>query len=394
MGMDYGDIDFDSIHEDCVPMDDAVSYALENHWQDVEEAISQGKSEEWLSQSKPCIELLSIISQRDRAHMRGAMKKWLRKGLSDGEELTQEKLFSIASDVSTFLEQLPSSFLLQSAFHRIAPYNFQQPEEPTADRCISLSARSCILGDELAWAKDLLIVSRAFREFLSAVSEPSVQESFVSMRISDPIQILNGYLRVSPNQPLIYWIGEDKQLKFGRCPDPEVADLSSFLANWISDYLKNHYPRLDLGVCSECGRFFVRERRDKTFCSKTCQNRVAYQRKKIFESGALTQVNIAPDDACDIHTGLWMHHPRFGIGLIESNVSQTKSTPSLPKKKSRVVDEVRYRSMLSRKTIIQVRFLHGVRTLSYSDMFEGQKNEDQLPTFYEVKSEEILAELL
>ena len=109
----------------------------------------------------------------------------------------------------------------------------------------------------------------------------------------------------------------DRQTRFNRCPNPEYPNLSSFIANWISDYLKNYYPLVDLGVCAECGRFFERERRDKTFCSKTCQNRVAYKRKKIFESDAFAPVNVAPDDACEIEAGLWLHHPRYGIGLIE-----------------------------------------------------------------------------
>ena len=45
-------------------------------------------------------------------------------------------------------------------------------------------------------------------------------------------------------------------------------------------------------------------------------------------------------------------------------------------------------------TVLQVRFLHGARVLRFTDLFEGQKKEEQLPQFYEVKSEETLAELL
>ena len=55
---------------------------------------------------------------------------------------------------------------------------------------------------------------------------------------------------------------------------------------------------------------------------------------------------------------------------------------------------IRYRSMLSRRINVKVRFLHGIRVLGYSDIFEGQKREDQLPTFYRVKSEETLVRLL
>jgi hypothetical protein len=394
MGMDYGDVDYDSIHDECVRMDEAVSYTLQNHWDEVKDALGEENSQKWLLQSKPCLDLLSIVSQRDRAHMRGAIKKWLRKKQSDGDDLSEEKLFSIAADVSAFLEQLPPTIASFPAFNNIAPNGYHQMQEPTAARCIALSARACILGDELTWARDLLIVSRAFRDFLSAISDSDLHEPFLSLRIKEPIQVFNEYLRKTPAQILVYWRDGEKELRFGRSPDPEVADLSSYASEWICDYLKNHYSRLGLGVCSECGKFFARERRDKTFCSKTCQNRIAYQRKKIFESDALAQVNIAPDDACDIAPGLWMHHPRFGIGLIESVSSASKPALSLPGKMRRNIDEVRYRSMLSRKAIVQVRFLHGVRTMGYSDLFESQKTEDQLPTFYQVKSEETLAELL
>jgi hypothetical protein len=391
--MNFDEEDSD-LHEDCVATEDVFSYALENYWDELEEAVSDAKGQEWLKRSKPCLELLSIVSQRDRAHMRGAIKKWLRKKQSDGEELTEEKLFSIAADVSAFLEQLPTPFPYPPGIHNMDLSGHEGLLEPTAARCIGFSARACALGDDLSWARDLLVVARAFRDFLSAVSDADLQQPYLALRIREPIQIFNSYLSKTPPELLIYWCGADKQLRFGRCPDPEFPHLSSYVVSWICDYLKNRYPQVGLGVCSECGKFFARERRDKTLCSKTCQNRVAYQRKKILESGALAQVNIAPDDACDINPGLWIHHSRFGIGLIESVSTASKPALTLPKKIATTVDEVRYRSMLSRKAIVQVRFLHGVRMLGYSDLFEGQKNEDQLPTFYEVKSEETLAELL
>jgi hypothetical protein len=383
---DYGDP-----HDDCVSVDDVVSYALENNWNEVEEAVSEFGSKEWLSRSKPCLELLSILSQRDSAHMRGAMKKWLRKKQNDAEAFTEEKLFSIASDVSAFIEQLQTSFPLPPVLHDIGPSGYQGMHEPSAARCIGFSGRACNLLDDIVWAKDLLVVSRAFRDILSAISDPELVQPYLNWRITEPVKALNSYLRKTPAQFLIYWREGDKQLKFGRCPDPEFADLSSYIANWISDYLNNHHEHVKLGVCSECGKIFIRERRDKTLCSKTCQNRLAYQRRKILESDALGEINISPDDACDIVAGLWMHHPRFGIGLVEG-VNTPKRSAVIAGLSA--VDEVRYRSTLSKKTILQVRFLHGVRMLGYSDLFENQKKEDQIPKFYKVNSEETLAELL
>jgi len=389
----FGDDEYD-LHEDCVSTDDVVPYVFENHWDEVEEAVSDFHGQRWLEQSRPCLELLSIVSQRDRAHMRGALKKWLRKRQSDRDEPTEEQLFSIAADVSGFIEQLLTTYPLPPVVYNIGPKGYQGTQEPSAARCIAFSARACTLEGNLSWAKDLLIVSRAFRDFLSAVSDTDLQDTYLRLRITEPIEIFNSYLRKTPAHFLVYWQQGDKQLAFGRCADPEFSDLSSFITNWICDYLQNHYSHVSLGVCAECGKFFVRERRDKTFCSKTCQNRVAYKRKKILESGALAQVDIAPDDACDIVAGAWMHHPRFGIGLVEAVSSQSKPTMPLLAKVAKGTDNARYRSMLSRKVIVQVHFLHGVRMLRYSDLFEGEKKEDQLPTFYEVKSEETLAELL
>jgi hypothetical protein len=392
--MSYDEIDYGDPHEDCVSTDDVFTYACENHWDELEEVVGDSKSQEWLSQTKSCIELLSIVSQRDQAHMRGALKKQLRVKQSSGERVTEEQLFSIASDVSAFLEQLAISHPYSKVLFDIAPDGYEG-QAPTAARCIAFSSQACSLENDLSWARDLLTITRAFRDFLSAVSDADLQAPHLHLRMREPVKVFNSYLRKTPAQLLVFWQNDkDKKVAFGRCPDPKSSDLSSFIANWISDYLKDHYSHISLGACAECGKFFARERRDKTFCSKTCQNRVAYRRKKLLESDALLQINIAPDDACDITAGLWIHHPRFGIGLVEAVSSASKPPSSLPKSVATKVDEVRYRSMLSRKAMVQVRFLHGVRILGYADLFEGQKKEEQVPTFYEVKSDEVLAELL
>jgi hypothetical protein len=392
--MNYGDEEYD-LHENCVSTDDAVPYVFENHWEEVEEAVADAHAREWLIQSRPCLELLSIVSQRDREHMREATRKWLRKKETDGHEPTEEQLFSIAADVSSFLEQLQSSFPPPPVVYSISPdHGYQGSQEPTAVRCLGFTTKACTIGGDFSWAKDLLIIMRAFRDLVSAASD-DFEQTFLILRARDPIQIFNNYLRRAPADLLVYWLQkDDKALRFGRCPDPEFSYLSSYIANWIASYLEKHYLHIHLAACAECGKFFVRERRDKTFCSKTCQNRVAYKRKKILESSALAEVNIPPDDACDIAAGLWMYHPRFGIGRIESASSASRPSLALPRKSASAVDEVKYRSMLSRKIVLQVRFLHGMRAMKYSDLFEGRKKEDQLPTFYEVKSEETLAELL
>jgi hypothetical protein len=393
MEYEYEPANYDP-HEECVSTDDVVPYVFENHWAEVEEAVSDARGKSWLADTRPCLELLTIISQRDREHMRGAIKKWLRKRQTAGDEPTEEQLFSIAADVSAFLEQLPQSFPLPPVVYDIDINGYQGVDQPSAARCIGFSSGTCNLDADLSWAKDLLELSRAFRDFLSAISDPELKEPYLRLRITGSMRLFNHFLQKTPAQLLIYWQGADKQPRFGRCPDPQVSSLSSLLANWISDYLTDHYSSVGLGVCVECGKFFVRERRDRTFCSKTCQNKIAYKRRKILESDALEQINIAANDACDIEPGLWIHHPRLGLGLVENLSSRNSSIPPVLARAATNVDTVKYRLMLSRKLLLQIRFLHGVRVLGYTDLFEGQKREDQLPTFYRVKSEETLAELL
>ncbi len=314
--------------------------------------------------------------------MRGAIKRWLRKKQTAGDEPTNEQLFPIAGDVSAFLEQLPQSFPLPPIVYDIDFNGYQGPDEPSIARYIGFSSRACILDADLSWAKDLLELSRAFRDLLSAgLSDPDIEEPYLRIRITGSIQLLNTYLQRTPAHLLIYWQGVCKQPRFGRCPDPQFSNLPSLLANGISDYLTNHYSSVGIGACVECGKFFVRERRDRTFCSKTCQNKVAYKRRKILESDALEQIDISPRDACDIQSGLWIHHPRLGLGLIESLCSNDSSIPPSLARAATNVDMIKYRLMLSRKLLLQIRFLHGVRVLDHGDLSAGQKREDQLPTF-------------
>lgn len=373
--------------------EDVLSSALENYWDEIRDAVEDVRGSDWLATSATCLELLSTVSERDFAHLRGGLKKFLRKGQNDGDELKDEQLFAIASDVAAFVEKLPIPPPDSNFWKFPVGGKLQRGQDPTPSRCVALAAAKCILGDDLSWARELLAVTKVFRDILSVLSEPEVQELSLRIRLQQPLESLNYFLTRSAAPILVQWGFTGKQPSFGRCPDPKISDLPAYLAEWISDYLKNYYPRVGIGVCAECGKFFARERRDKTFCSKTCQNRVAYKRKKILGSDALERLNIAPDDAVEIVAGLWMHHPRFGIGLIEGLTTDSKPVSSMLQA---LVDKqaARYRSMLARKVVVQVRFLHGVRMLTFTDLFEAQKKEEQLPDFYQVKSEETLAELL
>lgn len=389
----YDDRDFDDLHDECVRQDDAVSYALENHWDEVEDQILSAQDEAWLSDSKPFVEILSAVSQRDRSHLQALIRNRLRGRRDESDKGSDPQLFEIAADVAGLVEQLGATTSSRFTAGKVPDY--QRIAKPTPAQCIGSSGTALNLEDDLSWANDLLILTRAFRDFLSAVSDDDPHNSLLTFRVREPIEVFNNYLQRAPQNLLIYWKTSNGEVGFGRSPDPEKNELCSLVANWISDYLTTHSSRVGLGICAECGKLFARERRDRTFCSKTCQNKVAYKRKRIFQNDVLLRVNISPDDACNISGGLWMHHPRFGLGLIESVscdreplLSLLKAAPAGPS------EQARYKSMLSRRIRLEVRFVHGVRRFGYSELFAGQKTEDQVPTFYSVKSEETLADLL
>jgi hypothetical protein len=390
---DDGD-DYAEVHENCVPANEVVSHVFQNNWAEVEYAVDSARGDEWLRQSKPCLDLVSKVSEIDRARSASILKKKLQQSQGEEEEeVSDELLLTIATEICRFLENTPASDPRQS--FSLQDNDINRIFEPTPTRLLISSAQTCGVGDDLSWARDLLLLCRAFTDFLSLLSDGDVQGPALRARLREPIQILNSYRCQSPAPILVCWEGADRDVRFSECQNPELPNLCSFIAGWISGYLKSYFPQVGLGVCAECGRLFERERRDKTFCSKTCQNRVAYKRKKIFESEALATTSVTPETACDITPGLWMHHPRFGIGLVESVADGNATMDSLSSDRVISADiKVRYKAARSRRTRVTVRFLHGLRILGYSDLFEDQKREDQLPTFYRVNSRADLERLL
>src|SRR2546422_7244227 len=105
---------------------------------------------------------------------------------------------------------------------------------------------------------------------------------------------------------------KDKRLRLQKVMNAELNPLHVALTHWMLVYLTEHIEFIQLAVCVECGRIFERERRDNVYCSKTCQNRVAYKRKKIFEAGVLRELAIPPDAATSLRAGLCLYHPRLG----------------------------------------------------------------------------------
>jgi len=249
--MSYDEADFDGVPEGYTADEDVLSSAFDNHWDEIKEAVEDTRGADWLTDSATCLELLSIVSRRDFTHLLGGLKKFLRKGQSYGDLLTGEQLFAIASDVSAFIEKLPVPLSNKSVLSYAGSVKLQGEQEPSPSRCVAMAAGKCILGDDLSWAKDLLTITRTFRDILSALSDPELQEFNLRLRLQEPLRSLNYFLTRTSAMPLVQWPISGKQVFFGRCPDPESSDLPSYMAEWISDYLKDYYPRVGIGVSVE-----------------------------------------------------------------------------------------------------------------------------------------------
>jgi hypothetical protein len=190
------------------------------------------------------------------------------------------------------------------------------------------------VGDDLSWAVDLVEVARAFRGLLIALADEEADEHIAIRRrfdsllhsraanadaeSSDPLlKSLNSFLQKGLVTRLVLQYQRGKAT-FTKTVDPNHTPLAVSLANWISDYLTIYREDVDLAVCVECCRIFKRDRSDNAYCSKTCQNRVAYKRKRIFGAGVLREVQIDSEDTTALTPGLWIYYPRFALGRIEN----------------------------------------------------------------------------
>jgi hypothetical protein len=234
-------------------------------------------------------------------------------------------------------------------------------------------------------------VTRTFRDILFAISEPL--ETFSNGRnLTDALNILNDTMQRSSNNEIAYWQTPEKTIAFGRIPHDQSTSLTSCLTNWFVEYLVNFYPYVNLSVCVECGVFFQRQRKDNVYCGKTCQNRVAYKRKKIFETNALREVSVDPDTTAEIRPGLMFYHHRLGLGVVEeANYIVNKAVDQFDPKTSDSF-KAKYFASRAKSIRVKVRFLHGVRTLRHAELFVIPKGEN-LPRFYSMTEPEVVAAL-
>jgi hypothetical protein len=379
---DEPDVPEGYIHED-----QALEYVFETQWTAVEESVKADAAERWLRDGKPWLDLLNIVSQHDKEHLREAIRKGIAGGGSSlSDDIVEPQSFRVASDVARLLESMGSP-----------------------------RAKYCMPSDDFAWANSLIKLTRAFREILFLISEPG-DSWMVHYHLGRPISELNSALAQGRPAELKWRPSDSKTLEFHREVDSQLTPLHSVIAEWMCEFLMSHSASLGLAVCTECGTIFVRARRDNVYCSKTCQNRVAYKRKKIFESGVLVEEKIDAAAPSALVAGVWLNHPRLGLGRIEAarftdrklwvkfkdhrfaqNIPNDSTAEEYLERVSKdaKAKPVEWEEIVDPGSIeVRVRFLQLARSFRSWELFPNDKKTDSIPTFYRVVDPATLADLL
>jgi hypothetical protein len=333
MSWDEHDDGGQEAYEESLLEEHAVEWVLSNKFDEIEKAVLDNRANQWLSESEPWLELLNIVSQHDKEQLRA----WIREGVinnkggidgprreEENEQQSSEEaqVFAIASDVSKFLERLPKEepgTLFAS---------LKDTEAPKPLKTLSRYAEACNVSEDLDWAEKLIHVVRAFRDLLFGMSSVGGERS-LRRALAGPLRKIEEARTEGEPSELVFLGFANKVTRFRRESNPEVTALSTCLSEWMRDYLENYSSYVDLAVCVECGRIFSRTRSDNFYCSKTCQNRVAYKRKKVFESGVLREIEIKESDLekegvpKKLKAGVCVYHPRMGLGIIREVISKS-----------------------------------------------------------------------
>ena len=357
--------------------EEGVRYALEEKPQEVEAAVREWQADRWLEESHDWLELINIVSQHDREQLRNSVRYRALFG-SKTPQLPEEAeagLFNLASDVSKFLETHKRTFSASSGGQFVkrvyVSESIRDEYRPVLVPSLALYAEYCDVSDDVRWVSELVTLTRAFRDILFAIGDPQSKRS-LEWELSQHIRVVNAALERGTCSRLIY-TGFARRHQFGREPYVEKTPLVSFFASWISEYLASYSERIDLGACVECGKIFSRQRSDNAYCSKTCQNRVAYKRKRIFETGLLERIEVTFKNVAEkLQQGVWVYHPRLGLGFVRF-VDRKRRTPSS----------------------FDVQFTHVVRTFAVRQLFGSDSGRDGSKIeFYKETNAAALAELL
>lgn len=283
--------------------EEALPYVLENHPDEIKEEVRGWQAEDWVEKSDGWLQLVNVVSQRDRHLFRDAMlHRALMQVFGDKPpEASAVKdlfLFGVASEVSKFLEFAASPFRAYLS--------------------------QCVVGEDLNWAAHLIDLTRAFRELLFALADPQISLTY-DIRWS--INTINEALAKGPRSKLAFRPDTNRPV-FAREANADEIPLLAMVGEWMCEYLEHYSDRIDLGVCVECGKIFQRQRRDNAYCSKTCQNRVAYKRRKVFDSGLLQPIEVSPKTLAEnVREGVWAWHSRFGLGVVDEVIKSGALSP-------------------------------------------------------------------
>jgi hypothetical protein len=390
---DYDPEPFESeLPEGLINVEDAFEHVVESQWDDLLEFVAQAKNEEWLKSSKPFLDLLSLVSRHDKDQIRDL----IRAGISpdratEPDGLSEPRLFSVATEVCTFLENLANVSPRGNFSSNFVSGTHWLARPPDSVSYILSCRESCSLGDDLGWARDLISLTRTCRNVLFALSEAS-DPVVRSKKLGTLLTSLNEILQHDAQYRLAYWYDTDKDIHFRRLPNANPDSLVSCLAHWFANYLEDFSPSISLATCVECGTVFSRQRKDNVFCSKTCQNRVAYKRKKILETDALREIHVDSGTTHEIAAGLLFHHARLGLGLVQDVKYELGLVGDSIAASADEGFKARFRASRAKSIRMRVLFLHGVRTLSYTEIFDVQKD-DTLHHFYSVVDREVVAAL-
>jgi hypothetical protein len=354
----------------------------DDRWERVVDQVHWDQALEWQKEGALWLQILNVVAEHDKEHVRQAVRERIGPTHDTRADLAEAELFSIGGAISALLESRRSPF-----------------------------AEHCQVGDDLEWVRGVVQVSRAFREVLFAVAGDAGV-----MDLRRPLGVLNAARSERGAPEVVSRRVGVKEVVFRQQRDPARTPLAVMLAEWGLEYLTTHRPQLNLAFCTECGRVYARERRDHVYCSKTCQNRVAYKRRRIFDAGVLRAVTVNPNAPDVLQPGLWLHHPRLGLGVVEAVTYEkrrlwirlqngTRFGERIPpgmsaerylaqlKKSGRASEAVGWEETVDPHSLeAQVRFPHLVRTFSFSDLFA--KRGESTASFYAVQDAKKFAELL
>jgi hypothetical protein len=384
---------FDHDNEPDYDPGEALEYVLNNNWDEILERVAEEQADEWRRGAELWFRVLNCVGECDKEHSRKLFRRWLGdepdKAPASGsvgpevDEPDEEELFEIASRVARILEEGNS------------PYS-----------------ELCRVGDDLSWARGVVNAGRSIRDLLLTLAEGGWITN-----LDSALKRFNSLLTGGPPSEVHH---QSEDLLFGqkeplyRRPNSKLTPLHSAITQSMAEYFARYREPLDLAVCLECSRIFTRTRRDNAYCSKTCQNRVAYKRKRIIDSGLLVEVPSEPAAVEAIRPGFWVNHPRWGLGVVEHVhfsrklmhysprgvlVTSIPEHESVEEAKARVskdlgIDTATSKEIREPKSLTAtVRYLSGVvRNSSWTDFLGGQGK--SRVAILEVKSHEDLLKLL